>query len=86
MLWWRNVNRILPRITSEQPALSRSGDAPNRAMEQDLLEKSLPDGKTAIPVAGYLYSSKPSTKSKSGAWELICTLRSGQSGAQPQRE
>jgi hypothetical protein len=55
-------------------------------MEQDLLEKSLPDGKTAIPVAGYLYSSKPSTKSKSGAWELICTLRSGQSGAQPQRE
>ena len=45
---------------------------PNRgAIEQELWEKSLPDGKTAVSVAGYLYFSRPSKKSQSDTWELI---------------
>jgi hypothetical protein len=40
------------------------------AIEQELWAKSLPDGKTAVAVAGYLYFPKPSSK-KDGAWELI---------------
>jgi hypothetical protein len=48
------------------------GAAPNRgAMEQELWEKSLPDGKTAVAVAGYLYFPKPSGKTKNGTWELM---------------
>jgi hypothetical protein len=39
------------------------------AMEQELWAKSLPDGKTAVAVAGYLYFPKPSGKTN-GAWEL----------------
>jgi hypothetical protein len=40
------------------------------AMEQELWTKSLPDGKTAVAVAGYLYFPKPSGK-KDGVWELM---------------
>jgi len=32
--------------------------------------KSLPDGKTTLPVAGYLYFPKPSKKTKGAAWVL----------------
>jgi hypothetical protein len=39
-------------------------------MEQELWEKSLPDGKTTRAVAGYLYFPKPSSKSKNATWEL----------------
>ena len=39
------------------------------AMEQELWAKSLPDGKTAVAVAGYLYFPKPSGKTN-GPWEL----------------
>jgi hypothetical protein len=39
------------------------------AMEQELWAKSLPDGKTAVAVAGYLYFPKPSGKTN-GAWQL----------------
>jgi hypothetical protein len=39
-------------------------------ISQDLWEKSLPDGKTAHPVAGYLYFSKPPRKANNTAWEL----------------
>jgi hypothetical protein len=47
------------------------GAAPNRgAIEQELWAKSLPDGITHMPVAGYLYFPKPSVKTKNGAWEL----------------
>ncbi|HEX4770650.1 MAG TPA: hypothetical protein VH351_07465 [Bryobacteraceae bacterium] len=37
---------------------------------QDLWEMSLPDGKTARAVAGYLYFPKPSHKAKDAVWEL----------------
>ncbi len=40
------------------------------AIEQELWAKSLPDGLTSVPVAGYLYFPKPSGKT-SGAWELM---------------
>jgi len=40
------------------------------AIEQELWSKSLPDGKTAVPVAGYLYFPKPSGKANGVAWEL----------------
>lgn len=39
-------------------------------VSQDLWEKSLPDGKTVHPVAGYLYFPKPPRKAKKTAWEL----------------
>jgi hypothetical protein len=39
------------------------------AIEQELRAKSLPDGKTAVAVAGYLYFPKPSGRT-SGTWEL----------------
>jgi hypothetical protein len=39
------------------------------AIEQELWAKSLPDGRTAVAVAGYLYFPKPSGKA-SGTWEL----------------
>lgn len=45
--------------------------APNPgAIEQEIWAKSLPDGKTAGAVAGYVYFPKPSGKTN-GAWELI---------------
>ena len=37
---------------------------------QDLWEKSLPDGKTVHPVAGYLYFPKPPKAAKDADWEL----------------
>lgn len=40
------------------------------AMEQELADKVLPEGKTSTPVAGYLYFPKPSRKSKSTSAEL----------------
>lgn len=40
-------------------------------MEQELWERSLPDGKTTRAVAGYLYFPKPSGKAKDGAWDLL---------------
>jgi hypothetical protein len=40
------------------------------AISQDLWEKSLPDGKTVHPIAGYLYFPKPPRKAKNAAWEL----------------
>ena len=39
-------------------------------ISQDLWEKSLPDGKTAHAIAGYLYFLKPPHKAKDTAWEL----------------
>jgi hypothetical protein len=40
------------------------------AIAQDLWEKSLPDGRTAHPVSGYLYFPRPARKQKNAAWEL----------------
>jgi hypothetical protein len=39
-------------------------------ISQDLWERSLPDGKTARAVAGYLYFPKPPRKAKDATWEL----------------
>jgi hypothetical protein len=39
-------------------------------MEQELWTKSLPDGITKTPVAGYLYFPKPSGRTKNQPWEL----------------
>lgn len=40
------------------------------AVEQELWAKSLPDGKTNVPVAGYLYFPKPAGK-PANDWELL---------------
>lgn len=40
------------------------------AMEQELADKALPEGRTSTPVAGYLYFPKPSGKGKSTSAEL----------------
>ena len=49
----------------------RGTASPSRGqMEQELWQKSLPDGKTTKDVAGYLYFPKPAGKTKNVAWEL----------------
>jgi len=52
------------------PASQPSPVQTANTISQDLWEKSLPDGKTAHPVAGYLYFPKPSRKAKDAGWEL----------------
>ena len=56
---------------SAPPSISQPSPTQNaNIVSQDLWEKSLPDGKTAHAVAGYLYFPKPSRKAKKAAWEL----------------
>ncbi|HWF07105.1 MAG TPA: hypothetical protein VG297_01515 [Bryobacteraceae bacterium] len=58
------------------PSAGPNAGAPNvGAMEQELWEKSLPDGKTSVPVAGYLYFPKPS--GRPDGWELTMDGREG---------
>jgi len=45
------------------------------AVEQELWSKSLPDGKTNVPVAGYLYFPKPPGRT-SNDWELLMDMGS----------
>jgi hypothetical protein len=47
------------------------------AVEQELWQKSLPDGKTPRPVAGYLYFPRPSGKGKNGPWLLMMDGQAG---------
>jgi hypothetical protein len=49
----------------------------NADVEQDLWQKSLPDGRTATRVAGYLYFPMPSGKAKKGPWQLIMDGQAG---------
>jgi hypothetical protein len=46
-------------------------DRDRTAIEQELEEKSLPEGKAASPVAGYLFFPRPRGKNKNPALELI---------------
>jgi len=55
-----------PVPPSSQPSPSQTANT----ISQDLWEKSLPDGKTLHPVAGYLYFPRPGRKAKDAAWEL----------------
>ena len=55
-----------PTPPVDQPSRTQTANT----ISQDLWEKSLPDGKTAHPVAGYLYFPKPSKKQKDAVWEL----------------
>jgi hypothetical protein len=50
------------------PPASRGRD--RATTEQELLDKSLPDGPTRRPVAGYLYFPKPSKKVKNASYEV----------------
>jgi hypothetical protein len=52
------------------PADAPSAERKRAQIEQELWEKSLPDGATTKPVAGYLYFPKPSAKAKNSAWVL----------------
>ena len=53
-----------PPVNTTTPTQKR------QAISQELWSKSLPDGKTAQPVAGYLYFPKPSGKARNASWEL----------------
>jgi hypothetical protein len=55
---------------SAPPASSTTPTQKRANISQELWEKSLPDGKTAQPVAGYLYFPKPPGRAKDAAWEL----------------
>jgi hypothetical protein len=64
--------------TGPYPTPYPAGNAPRPgAIEQELWQKSLPDGKTAAAVAGYLYFPKPSGKAKNGPWELVMDGHAG---------
>ena len=57
--------------TAPVPPISQTTSVQTaNAISQDLWEKSLPDGKTVHPIAGYLYFPKPPRKAKDAAWEL----------------
>ena len=56
--------------TAPPPIQQTSPIHKRQAISQELWEKSLPDGKTAQPVAGYLYFPKPHGKANNVAWEL----------------
>jgi len=61
-----DCNPTTPIPPASQPSPVQNANA----ISQDLWEKSLPDGKTAHPVAGYLYFPKPARKAKDAVWEL----------------
>jgi hypothetical protein len=64
--------------TGAYPAPYPAGSAPRAGdIEQELWQKSLPDGKTAVPTAGYLYFPKPSGKGKNGPWQLTMDGQAG---------
>lgn len=56
--------------TRTAPPIGPSPTQNANTVAQELWERSLPDGKTAQAVAGYLYFPKPSGKAKNAAWEL----------------
>lgn len=61
-----DCDQSVPPPTISQPSPTQNANT----VAQDLWEKSLPDGKTAHAVAGYLYFPKPPRKSKNAVWEL----------------
>ncbi|MBV9266429.1 MAG: hypothetical protein JO061_09705 [Acidobacteriaceae bacterium] len=63
--------------TAPAPPIRQSPTQNANMVAQELWERSLPDGKTAQPVAGYLYFVKPSRKAKNGTWELRYENRDG---------
>lgn len=54
-------------VGNSRPNYPSSSGTDAHRLEQQLWEKSLPDGKTTVPVAGYLYFPKPSKKAKGAA-------------------
>jgi hypothetical protein len=56
-----------PPISAPLPPASQN----RGAIEQELWAKSLPDGKTSVPVAGYLFFPKPSGKTKNALLDLV---------------
>ncbi|HEX4168429.1 MAG TPA: hypothetical protein VHZ55_23450 [Bryobacteraceae bacterium] len=59
----------MPRTTTAPPIMPSPTQNANM-VAQELWERSLPDGKTAHAVAGYLYFPRPSRKAKKAIWEL----------------
>jgi hypothetical protein len=62
---------------SQQP-LPRGAKPDWTALKHELEAKELPEGRTAAPVAGYLYFLKPSTKEKRPDYELAWYRTAGQ--------
>lgn len=63
--------------TSAPPPVVHPSVQNQHSIEQELWQKSLPDGKTTTAVAGYLYFPKPPAKAKKTAWELRYEPASG---------
>jgi hypothetical protein len=61
-----NCDSTTPVPPASQPSSVQTANS----VAQDLWEKSLPDGKTAHAVAGYLYFPKPARAGKDADWEL----------------
>lgn len=57
-------------VGEPRPPGSAATDRDRSTMQQELDDKSLPEGKTAQAVAGYLYFPRPSGKAKTAAYEL----------------
>jgi hypothetical protein len=52
------------------PTASTKAPKDNPGLQQELEEKALPEGKTALAVAGYLYFTRPPTKQKNPDYHL----------------
>ena len=57
-------------VGAPQPPGPAATDRDRFTMQQELEDKSLPEGKTGQAVAGYLYFPRPSGKAKTAAYEL----------------
>jgi len=57
-------------VGEPRPPGPAATDRDRSTMQQELEDKSLPEGKTAQAVAGYLYFPRPSGKAKTAAYEL----------------
>ena len=57
-------------VGEPRPPGPAATDRDRSTMQQELEDKSLPEGKTSQAVAGYLYFPRPSGKAKTAAYEL----------------
>jgi hypothetical protein len=65
-------------VGEPRPPGPAATDRDRSTMQQELEDKSLPEGRTGRAVAGYLYFPKPSGKAKTAAYELTYYGAAGQ--------
>ena len=72
------TNAPYPDYPPQQAPVPRGAKPDWTALKQELEAKELPAGRTADPVAGYLYFLKASTKEKRPDYELVWYRTTGQ--------